>query len=395
MRILLFSPYGGYDQRIASRRVNIFYTQLRAAGHYVKIVRLAADRDTPSSGESIDYNIEILCINALTRFIENTLTAGRPGLMLSLANFLRRLTLVDHFVYSIVGSVYKVFCIVKRDRIDTVITSSPPFSMAIVGAIIKRLCGVRFVSDNRDWWSAGAYNESSLKLVARIRKTIEIAVHQEASMVLTIGYNARAWYETVFQIPACAVLSGCPSRVRTPIDFKSSREIVYAGSLYGGKRRLDILLRALDCDELRRKFIVRLIGAEVQSYLKWSNTFPQLLIERFGPVSKCIADKMLRKSKYSIVLLGDDEFELQVLPAKFYELVSLARPLICIGSEDSEIGNLIRKNSLGICTFRSEVIRKYILESDAEPVQDLLPDCLCSDVTFSEFIRRLHVIDLE
>ncbi|MDQ2911207.1 MAG: hypothetical protein M3R39_09365, partial [Actinomycetota bacterium] len=62
----------------------------------------------------------------------------------------RRLLLPDASVTWAATAVPAAVRIVKREGIDAVITTSPPVSMNLIGASVKRLTGIPWVADQRD-----------------------------------------------------------------------------------------------------------------------------------------------------------------------------------------------------------------------------------------------------
>jgi glycosyltransferase involved in cell wall biosynthesis len=76
---------------------------------------------------------------------------GGTDLMLMKARLAyRRLLLPDASVTWAATAVPAAVRIVKREGIDVVITTSPPLSMNLIGASVKRLTGIPWVADQRD-----------------------------------------------------------------------------------------------------------------------------------------------------------------------------------------------------------------------------------------------------
>src|SRR5881394_3038808 len=62
----------------------------------------------------------------------------------------RRVLLPDASVTWAPTAIPTAVRVVKRERIDAVITTSPPMSMNLIGASVKRLAGIPWVADLRD-----------------------------------------------------------------------------------------------------------------------------------------------------------------------------------------------------------------------------------------------------
>src|SRR6266540_2450034 len=64
--------------------------------------------------------------------------------------FYRRLLLPDEFVGWALTAIPAAIRIVRSERIDVVVTTSPPMTVNLIGAAVKRATGVRWVADLRD-----------------------------------------------------------------------------------------------------------------------------------------------------------------------------------------------------------------------------------------------------
>ena len=105
---------------------------------------------------------------------------GLSGLDLAVAQARlagRRLLLPDASVTWAPTAIPAAARIVKREGIDAVITTSPPLSMNLIGAGIKRLTGVSWVADQRDSLVQNADRRFERKTVQAKEKALEQVVH--------------------------------------------------------------------------------------------------------------------------------------------------------------------------------------------------------------------------
>lgn len=388
MNVLIISNFAGFDKSIGSRRVNLIAQEFSRHGHEVSIARISA---LPGKKDIVcnPANIYDVPVNCFTRFVAENLSSEHR-LKRSLARLLYAMGVIDHYIWSWLLISKFLLSLARSKKIDLVISSSPSFSCVFFGYLLKRRLGVRLVSDNRDWWSLGEYNVSKSIFLRYLRERVERYIHKRSDLITTISNSAARWYLNRFQMESVGLLTGVTSEERPPVSMKPG-SVVYAGSLYGGKRRLDLLLEALDCEDLKAKVNVILVGPERKEFKAFAGNFPNLDITVTGPVSKKEADNFTAGSQFSIILLGDGEFENQIVPGKFFELLAHRKPIVCVGPISSEIGLLISKHKLGICTRCPIQIRAYIKAcfSGDLTVQSLVPQELLVRNTIGRLVHLM------
>src|ERR1700736_6352177 len=77
-------------------------------------------------------------------------TRGAGRLRRRAALFPRRLLVPDENVSWALSAVPAIVRIIRREPIDVLLTTSPPNSVHLIGAAVKRLTGIRWVADVRD-----------------------------------------------------------------------------------------------------------------------------------------------------------------------------------------------------------------------------------------------------
>jgi len=84
---------------------------------------------------------------------------------------------------------YKKACeLIKQFDIKTVITTSPPHSVQLIGLKLKRKFGIRWIADLRDPWSDVYYNKDLMrtKLADFFDKRLEKTVLEQADELITV-----------------------------------------------------------------------------------------------------------------------------------------------------------------------------------------------------------------
>src|SRR5713101_9776053 len=101
--------------------------------------------------------------------------------------FGRRLLVPDENVSWNLTAIPAATRIVKQEEIDVVITTSPPNSIHLVGAAVKRLTGARWVADLRD--SVGAHphrrvERASVRAKEKVSESVARLVARQADVIV-------------------------------------------------------------------------------------------------------------------------------------------------------------------------------------------------------------------
>jgi glycosyltransferase involved in cell wall biosynthesis len=236
---------------------------------------------------------------------------------------------------------------IATTKVDAVYTVSPPHSVHLVGAALRRLTGVRWISDYRDPWAT----DPDLILPTRLHGTAHrlaegLCLRSADAVMATTNFHSN-YIRSQMAADAAhrvhTVTNGYDAAEMTDLpEFKGTPfEIVYAGG-FGYSRRATPLLSALQWLREREPEVfvglsVRIIGtpnplltAEVQSFG---------LLEKVKFQTHMPHHQVLRELSQSAVLLlvvHSDEYVAQMcIPAKLFEYLATGRPILVISPPGS------------------------------------------------------------
>lgn len=256
--------------------------------------------------------------------------------------------------------------LVRRQGIDTVLTSAPPFTCHLIGLALRSLCRVRWVADFRDPWarapwgrpgSARAHQWLEARVVARADAVVlntpelhrDFAQHYGPELahkfhVAANGYDADLLEPYARMLPAPA-----PPLVLT-----------HAGNLYGARNPLPLLEGLAAClrdgrvpaDGIRLTLVGKIgAGFDVGA-----------AIERFGlggivtvtpPVSHETSLRLLAASHVLVVIQPDTALQ---VPAKLYEYIGLRRHILALADEGA-VARVVREGDFGVVVAPGDVER--------------------------------------
>jgi glycosyltransferase involved in cell wall biosynthesis len=250
--------------------------------------------------------------------------------------------------------------IINRERIDVLLTTSPPTSVHLVGALTKRLTGVRWVADVRD--SIVANHDRSLE-----RRSVRAKEQTHRSVARLVARRADAVVAVTDQI-AVEMRAIEPSTLVTVIPngadfedfagFSYQREkqfrITHTGSFFG-QRDPRPFLTALA--RLSPEVVARFVGDFRRSDLDWvraNGMEDRLELLPYTPRQRSL--ELQRGSDALLLLLPDVGERGQDVPSgKLFEYLAAGRPILGAVPPAGTAAQLIREADAGIVVAPDDV----------------------------------------
>ena len=273
----------------------------------------------------------------------------------------RRALVPDKSVTWAPNAIPAAIRLVKRERIDAVLTTSPPNSINLIGAAVKQATGVKWVADLRDPLVADADNPVE-RLPARMKENVQrlIArlVASRADAIVTawdgIADEIKAFEPKagIAVIPNGADYDDFEGLEYTPGDrFR----ITHAGSFFG-KRNPRPFLTAL-AEAGLESVVARFVGELSTRDREWADGLElgdRLELLPFGSRRRSLAYQ--RDSEALLLLLPEaGERGAPVLPGKIFEYLAAERPILAAVPPAGAAANLIREAGAGVVVAPDDV----------------------------------------
>ena len=272
----------------------------------------------------------------------------------------RRALVPDENVSWNLTAVPAAIRLVRRHEIDVVITTSPPNSVHLVGAAVKRATGARWVADLRDSVVAHAHRRSEsravrakekvdvgvAKLVARSADAVVCVSDFIADEVRTLEPRGR-----VLTIANGSDFDDFDGLVYTP---GPRMRITHAGSFFG-KRDPRPFLQALHDSEL--DIVARFLGDFRSSDREWADGLglgDRLELIPYAPRATSLA--LQRDSDALLLLIPEAGGRGKgVLSGKVFEYLAAERPILAAVPPDGAAAELIRETGAGVVAAPDDV----------------------------------------
>ena len=288
------------------------------------------------------------------------------------------LWLPDREMGWLIPAVVRGLRVIRKKRVGYILTTGPPFSCHLIGLVLKRLTGVRWVADFRDPWSV-------TQKFAIIRNRITDSL--ESRMIRSVMKHADHVLSVTTAMTELAIKEHRDldaDKFRTlsngfdELDFASTGAIrslagpiifAYFGTFYHGRTPKPFLyaLRALINEQaikprdIQVKFVGNVAIAEGQDVQELIREFGMESVVKVLP-AVARAEALRQSLEAHVLLVLDERHPLQV-PLKFYEALASGAVVFNIGSKGA-VAELLAKTGQGIAVdFRNlDEIKFGILE---------------------------------
>jgi glycosyltransferase involved in cell wall biosynthesis len=286
---------------------------------------------------------------------------SREGARGGMALAFRRALVPDAAVTWNLTAVPAAIRIARREGIDVVLTTSPPGSVHLIGAAVKRVLGVRWVADLRDSLVAHPHRRSESALVRAKEKTSEglarlVARRADAIVAVSdaIADEARGFSP---RGPVVTIANGCDFDDFAGLEYRPADRfrLTHAGSFFG-KRDPRPFLRALDEAGLE-DVVARFVG----DFRASDREFAESLgvgdrLELVPYVTRRRSLELQRDSEALLLLIPEAGGRGRgVLSGKVFEYLAAGRPILAAVPPDGAAAALIRETGAGIVVAPEDV----------------------------------------
>ena len=259
---------------------------------------------------------------------------------------------------------------IKKNKIDTVITTGPPHSLHLIGLGLKKQLGIKWLADFRDPWTTIGYHKQ-LKLSAssaKKHKDLEHEVLNTADTILVTSPTTKKEFEALTNKPIAVITNGYDVEkvIKQPLDEKFT--LAHIGSFLS-ERNPKILWQALaelisENAGFKASFELKLIGAVSREVLDAIDANELSgYVNNLGYVSHDEAIASQRKSQVLLLVEIDSKETKCIIPGKLFEYMVSERPIVALGPEGADFSGIIQATNTGVFVTYTEKdrLKKAIL----------------------------------
>jgi len=253
--------------------------------------------------------------------------------------------------------------VVKKEGIDTIITTGPPHSVHLIGYNLKQAKQLSWIADFRDPWTTIGYHKK-LRLTTyaeKKHKKLEAEVLNFADKIIVTSNTTKLEFQQITNRPIKVITNGFDGVIGGNEELDDNFTLSHIGSLLSGRNPKNLwkVLSTLVNENIEFKKALKLqfigvVSEDVLRSIKEAGLFEY--VDILGYVSH---EKALAHQKASQILLLveiDSEATKGIIPGKVFEYMAAKRPILGIGPHKWEVGQILKETKSGIILEHSDDI---------------------------------------
>jgi|GraSoiStandDraft_56_1057294.scaffolds.fasta_scaffold02860_1 glycosyltransferase involved in cell wall biosynthesis len=275
------------------------------------------------------------------------------------ALFSRRLLVPDEFVSWGLTAIPAARRIVRDEKIDVLVTTSPPASVNLIGAAVKQVTGVYWVADLRDSVAANPdrrVDRLAVRMKEQAQESVAKLVARWADAVVTVSKAISAEMRALGAERVETIPNGCDFEDFAGLEYHRNERfrITHTGTFFG-HRDPRPFLSALA--EVEGDVVARFVGGLRSA----DREFAEALglgdrIEEIEHVPRQSALELQRDSEALLLLLPEAGGRGKTVPSgKIYEYLAAERPILAAVPPDGVAAELVRRADAGVVVAPDDV----------------------------------------
>lgn len=297
----------------------------------------------------------------------------------------------DHMIMWVPFAVIKGYLVMRKEKIKTVYTTSPPHSEQLIGWLLKKITGCKWIADLRDPVFDNVASVSWGVIEKRVHMWLERIIIKNADCVVCNTRKAKEAMEVRYPGKRTVVIHNSFDEhdFKDLIEKKYSKfTIAHIGSIYHF-RKVDSFFEAIKkLDEKGvinpERFQVLFVGLNDKSVCENARKYR---INRYIDVRDIVphdeALKIMSRSHLLLLIKGFGPNSAGQIPGKLFEYLATGNRVLCIAPRNCEAAEIIEMTAAG-----------EIVEDDADQIfQNILNEYLIyTSVGYSDVHQKREAI---
>jgi len=250
---------------------------------------------------------------------------------------------------------------IKKESIETIITTGPPHSLHLIGLQLKAQLNVKWIADFRDPWTTIGYHKD-LKLTKSSRQKHELLeqnVLQSADQIIVTSTVTKQEFALKTQQPITVITNGYDTYAIERPEKDQRFTIAHIGSLLSERNPTQLwdALRELiaENEAFKTAFQLNLIGVVSDDVLQTLSSY-QLddYVNVVGYVNHEEAMQFQMQSQVLLLIEIDSQVSKAIIPGKLFEYMVSSTPILAIGPQESDVEDIIKTTNTGHYFYYNE-----------------------------------------
>lgn len=266
---------------------------------------------------------------------------------------------------------------------DIVYATAPPPTTFLVAKKIAKMAGVPWIAEMRDLWIDNPY-EDRTKVRRVLERPLEASVLNNADAFVTVSPIWKQELAERFSKETRLVYNGFeeaeyPLVEDTVAPQSDPLKLIYAGSIYPGRREPSAILEAMALLKHRVQDVEFTLAGQwmgdVESEAERLGVAESVRL--LGVVSHKDVIDLQYKSDIQVLLQWNSPEDVATVPGKIFEYIAARRPILATGYRHSVTAEIIRRFNLGLLSNDpaeiAEFFDKKIDEKKSKGIAPTLP----------------------
>ena len=244
---------------------------------------------------------------------------------------------------------------IREQDIETIITTSPPHSVHLIGYQLKKqLPYLQWISDFRDpWTTIGYYKDLRLTRWADARQHYwEKEVLQLSDKIITTSFKTQRDFQKLTDTPITVITNGYDLETTVTPPLSEKFLIAHIGSLLSDRnpKILWEVLAEMVCevpyfaDDFSLCFAGK-VSEEIEEEIHNQGLTPYYTYK--GYISHQQAVQLQKSSQVLLLIEIDSEDTQGIIAGKLFEYIVSERPIIAIGPKDWDVTPILTETQTG------------------------------------------------
>jgi glycosyltransferase involved in cell wall biosynthesis len=255
--------------------------------------------------------------------------------------------------------------LIRKEKIDVIFTTSPPFTTALVGGLLSILSGRPWISDYRDPWTQAYFYFRRPRFSKLFEEFLERHLLRRADRVLAINKRMVRGLKDKYRMSQSEKWAVIPNGY-DPEDFtglapsaNDAFTVLYAGTVHAtmhpgpileamagmtaqnpgleGKMRLDIIGR---------------ISPDILALFIAPDSRPLVRLIGYMPHRRCL--QAMAGADLLVLAIPEAPNNELIVTGKLFEYLRSGRPILCL-SERGDAADIVRGTGSGFCVKPADI----------------------------------------
>lgn len=242
--------------------------------------------------------------------------------------------------------------IIKKEKIDLIISTGPPHSTHLIAQKLKKTTQIPWIADFRDPWTEVFYNKDlyrtkwAIKKDERLEKSV---IHDADSVICVSDFTAKlVKKKTINDNKVSTIINGYDHELFEKIPAKERTDFTIAYVGYLGRHHpyqlfIDGITKFVDQLKNSNQVCLSLAGRIDEEILTKLKAIPNCNVSYDGVISHDDAIASIKGADVLLISIPISSYSKGIITGKLMEYIATGNPIILVGEKDSDAAKILQE----------------------------------------------------